>query len=304
MMSNPWIGVDWGTTNLRAWHVDPDGEVMAHRRSGDGAASLSPDGFERSLLMLCNDWFDNARITPVIVSGMAGAAEGWMPAPYRSIPCRPLAPDCAISPPVRDPRLRVSIIAGLAQHQPTHDVMRGEETQIGGVLVTQPQFDGVACLPGTHTKWVLIRHGEVVQFRSSMTGEIFELLRTYSTLRGLIHNAPIDEEEFDAALDDGFSHPHSLLADLFAIRASALLSDLAPTIAVSRLSGLLIGCELSGCQSYWQHHPLTLIGDSKVCALYRRGLSRLGITAMTHDVETATIAGLVAARRLIAMDTR
>ena len=55
--------------------------------------------------------------------------------------------------------------------------MRGEETQIAGFLSEFPGFDGVVCLPGTHTKWVHLSAGEIVSFRTFMTGELFGLLQ-------------------------------------------------------------------------------------------------------------------------------
>ena len=58
--------------------------------------------------------------------------------------------------------------------------MRGEETQIAGFLALNPKFDGVICLPGTHTKWVHISAGEIVSFRTFMTGEMFALLSQQS----------------------------------------------------------------------------------------------------------------------------
>ena len=54
--------------------------------------------------------------------------------------------------------------------------MRGEETQIAGALALLPDFDGVFCLPGTHSKWAHVSAGEVVSFQTYMTGELFALL--------------------------------------------------------------------------------------------------------------------------------
>ena len=39
--------------------------------------------------------------------------------------------------------------------------MRGEETQIVGLLDGEPGFDGVAVMPGTHSKWVSIAGGTI-----------------------------------------------------------------------------------------------------------------------------------------------
>ena len=64
-----WIGVDWGTTHLRAWHLAPAGQVLAAARSPDGAASLSKSDFEPALLALCGSWLDQALKTQVIICG-------------------------------------------------------------------------------------------------------------------------------------------------------------------------------------------------------------------------------------------
>ena len=51
--------------------------------------------------------------------------------------------------------------------------MRGEETQIAGFLALNPGWDGVICLPGTHSKWAHVSAGEVVSFQTFLTGESF-----------------------------------------------------------------------------------------------------------------------------------
>ena len=97
------------------------------------------------------------------------------------MPCPP-APAAFARAPTADPRLVVRILPGLSQDDPP-DVMRGEETQIAGLLAREPDFDGIACLPGTHTKWAHVSAGEVVSFASYMTGELFGLLAATSVLR-------------------------------------------------------------------------------------------------------------------------
>ena len=71
--------------------------------------------------------------------------------------------------------------------------------QIAGALAVQSGFDGVICLPGSHTKWAHISAGEVVSFQSFMTGEIFALLSTQSALKDTIAAQGFDEAAFDAA---------------------------------------------------------------------------------------------------------
>ena len=78
--------------------------------------------------------------------------------------------------------MSVKILPGLKQKQP-EDVMRGEETQIAGFLKSNPNFSGCLCLPGTHTKWVVVDNGCVEYFRTSITGEMFNIVRQHSILR-------------------------------------------------------------------------------------------------------------------------
>ena len=118
---------------------------------------LDRAGFEPALLELVGDWLPRDRQTPVIACGMVGARQGWVEVPYRQAPCKPVFFDTFGRPETSDPRLTVMILAGIKQIEPAPDVMRGEETQIAGFLLDDPRFEGVLCLPGTHTKWVRIR---------------------------------------------------------------------------------------------------------------------------------------------------
>lgn len=286
----PWIAVDWGTSNLRAWRIGPDGAVMEARSSDQGMGRLAPDGFDPALRALVGDWMQDA--PQILICGMAGARQGWIEAAYRSVPCAPLGL------PMTSPAPRIHIVPGLSQTKPSPDVMRGEETQIAGVLAVHPQFDGVICLPGTHSKWATISAGEVTDFRSFMTGEMFELLATRSVLRHGIGEA-MDGDAFDTALQDTLSRPESLAARLFGIRAEGLLSDLSPDVARGRLSGLLIGAELAAAKPWWLGRDVLIVGSDAVAALYLRGLGALGVSPRSLSGTDAVLAGLAAAHRLV-----
>ncbi len=108
--------------------------------------------------------------------------------------------------------------------------MRGEEVQIAGYLASNPDFDGVICLPGTHSKWVEVSAGEVVSFRTFLTGELFSLLSNNSVLRHSIGTG-WDASAFEAAVSEAQSHPESLARSLFGLRAESLLADLPPDTA-------------------------------------------------------------------------
>ena len=163
-----WIAVDWGTSTLRAWAMSHDGQDVATASSAEGMGQLTSAEFEPALLRLVETWLEPAKPTPVIACGMVGAKQGWTEATYSDTPCQPQSRFTAA--PTRDPRLNMHIISGVSQSDPA-DVMRGEETQIAGFQRLNPKWDGVICLPGTHTKWVQMSAGEIVSFQTFMTGE-------------------------------------------------------------------------------------------------------------------------------------
>jgi 2-dehydro-3-deoxygalactonokinase len=297
-----WIALDWGTTHLRAYAMGPAGP-LSERGSDDGMGRLARDGFEPALLRLVGDWLDPARATPAVACGMVGSRQGWHEAPYRAVPCPPLLPGAMVRVPVADPRLTVEIVPGLKQAAPP-DVMRGEETQIAGALTRAPGFDGVVCLPGTHSKWVQISAGEVVSFQTAMTGELFALLSEQSVLRHGMAGGDWDNDAFDAALSDALSRPERLGARLFGIRAEGLLAGLPPGAARARLSGLLIGAELAGARAYWLGHPVAVIGETGLSALYARALAAQGASVRQWPARDTVLAGLAAARAAMLEDQR
>lgn len=293
-----WIAADWGTSRLRVWAMAPDGTPLAGARSDDGMARLAPEAFEPALLGLVSPWLAGPATIPVVISGMAGARQGWREAPYRPVPCTPLGPEMLTFDGI-DPRLAVAIVPGLSQARPA-DVMRGEETQIAGLLAAAPGFDGVACLPGTHTKWAQISAGEVVGFQTCMTGELFALLSGQSVLRHSVGATGWNAAAFADAVDDAIGSPQKIAARLFGLRAEALLSGLAPDVARARLSGLLIGLDLAASRPYWLGQEIVLIGEGRLAGHYAEALAAQGAAVREADATEITLAGLRAARALLA----
>lgn len=293
-MKTDWIAVDWGTSNLRVWAMS-GGQVLAHAASEDGMGRLERDAFEPALLRLVGGWLEDGRVTDVVACGMVGSRQGWHEAPYRAVPCTPFDASAPVIAPTRDPRIRVRLVPGLKQDRPA-DVMRGEETQIAGALALNPGFDGVLCLPGTHSKWAHVSAGEVVSFQTFMTGELFALLSQASVLRHGMGGEGWDDAAFDAALSDALSRPERIGARLFSIRAEGLLSGLSAQAARSRLSGLLIGTELAAAKPYWLGQPVAIIGSEGLARAYARALAAQGASVRQLDATDCTLAGLSAAR--------
>jgi 2-dehydro-3-deoxygalactonokinase len=289
-----WVAVDWGTTNLRLWLLDAQGQILQHRSSDMGMSRLSSDGYEPVLLDLVQDLLiDDQRLT-VVCCGMVGAKTGWVEAPYSKVPCAPAHLSSIVSVKTVDPRLSVYILAGLSQAQPA-DVMRGEETQIQGFIADNPHWDGVLCLPGTHSKWVHVSAGEVVSFQTYMTGEIFSLLAKQSILRLSVDSVDWDDTAFVDAVQEALSHPQSISARLFSLRAQDILHGRSKAFARATLSGSLLGLELAGAKPYWLGQDVVLVGNKTLCDRYADALRALGAQARVADATTLTIKGIKSA---------
>lgn len=279
-MTQPeWIAADWGMTHLRLWAMR-GAEVMDHRRSDQGADGLARADYPAILDRECAGW----GTAPLVICGSAGAREGWVEAPYAPVPTQ-----AALSA-VQIPGRRGWIICGVSQTQPA-DAMRGEETQIAGLLAARPDFDGVVCLPGTQTKWARVSAGEICHFQSFLTGELFDLLSHRSVLRHSV-GAPDDMAAFDMAVQNALSQPHRAYGALFGLRADALLHGLSPGTAGARLSGTLIGWELAAAKPYWLGAQVVVIGAPALSGLYTRALSAQGVPAIAGDADVTTLAGL------------
>lgn len=292
MSDEQWIAADWGTSNLRVWSMRGR-DVLAQASSDAGMNGLERSGFEGALLTLVADWIDGP--VNVMACGMVGSRQGWAEASYQPVPCIPAAK--TVLAPTTDPRLKVRILSGVCQVEPP-DVMRGEETQIAGFLFENPDFDGVICLPGTHTKWARVSAGELCHFRTAMTGELFQLISERSVLRHSITTG-WDEEAFATAFDETLSRPERLATSLFSLRASGLLKGENGPHARARLSGTLLGAELAAMKPYWLGQDVALVGAPKLNDIYSTALATVGLSPRAYDGTRMVLAGLTAAQEAI-----
>ncbi|SEP50662.1 2-keto-3-deoxy-galactonokinase [Rhodospirillales bacterium URHD0017] len=174
--------------------------------------------------------------------------------------------------------------------------MRGEETQLLGV--TEAGFTGLACIPGTHSKWVRIEDGHLVAFSTYMTGELFSVIAQHSILAHAVEPgaAPADSPSFRDGLATALAAPTALPASLFRLRAAQLLGFEQRADGAARLSGLLIGSEIADAQR--QHGALRsvrLIAAGALGRLYEAALGAEGLDVTTVDAEQASRLGLAKA---------
>jgi 2-dehydro-3-deoxygalactonokinase len=237
----------------------------------------------------------------VVICGMAGARQGWLEAPYLDTPANLNQLSAgAVKPSGANSGIAPRILPGICQrHAGSEDVMRGEETQLLGLLALRPGFEGTAILPGTHSKWVEIRDGRVVRFSSAMTGEIYEVLSEHSVLRHSFvgeRSGPQTETGIDDGMAAGLEHPELFTSLAFRTRAAALLAGKGADWCSGYLSGLLVGTEIGGHRDWLHGGTVPLIGSARFGRLYGSALTKLGITTVAIDAADATIAGLKLAR--------
>ncbi|TVU88606.1 2-dehydro-3-deoxygalactonokinase [Vreelandella titanicae] len=302
-----WIAVDWGSSNLRAWSLNQHDQVIAQASSDKGMLSLTPADYERELRRLVGDWLPANVHTDVMVCGMAGARQGWLEAAYLPVPTRlDQLSQGAVTPTLTGDQLRVYLLPGLSQTRSaaTHfDVMRGEETQLAGLVANTPDFTGLACLPGTHAKWATLEAGAVSGFSTYLTGELYQLLANQSVLRHSIGTDELQDpacrEAFISAVSEIYAAPETFSSRLFGLRAQDLLDGRLPAgdtrgaVLAARLSGLAIGLELAGaCRECPTDKPIMLIGNQALSQRYTLALNTIGYQTQHVDGDTAVLAGL------------
>ncbi|AND70218.1 2-keto-3-deoxy-galactonokinase [Dyella thiooxydans] len=264
------IGLDWGTSSLRAYRLDADGAVAEVRARPWGIRQLPEGGFDAALADVTAGW----PALPRLACGMVGSRNGWCEVPYLDLPADAAALGRALHPFAAGDGGALYLVPGLRNPRGP-DVMRGEETQLFGALARDPSLAAHATfvLPGTHSKWASVRDGAVVDFSTAMTGELFALLRRHSILGAGIGEGAADPEAFArgviAARDSGAAGG---LSRLFSARALMLDGALAPSAVPDYLSGLLLGEELRAQLAsgrFGTDAPIQLIGDAALCARYR-----------------------------------
>lgn len=296
-MSGHWIGVDWGTTNLRAWIFDETDALCASFESEQGAALLSGTQFESVLLSLIGEQLPSQQEIDVFCCGMVGSRQGWVEASYRMVPTGLLPePSDLKTFDAASGRLKVHIVPGVAQMSPS-DVMRGEETQIAGYFAATERADTALCLPGTHSKWVLADHNGLKGFKTYPTGELFALLSQQSILRHSMNEGPTNQSSFSAAVKESMEFPERFLSALFPIRAAGLLESNPEVSGRDYLSGLLIGLELVNARDFLDGRPVAVVGADALSELYRSALVIAGIDAELVDGGEMVRTGLIATRQ-------
>lgn len=290
-MSAAFIGVDWGTSNGRFMLVDA-GSACLEERCAPGIKRLDgPDAMEAAAFEAITGWPD----LPIMMAGTVGANIGWHNVPYIRTPA---SADMVLAAGFRfTARGRsFAILPGVETIRPDGqpDIMRGEETQIFGALTGET---GLACLPGTHCKWVQIDDGTITGFHSTMTGELLELVGLHSIM---LSPKRTPAAKLGVVFDQGVATIRDSIAGiealLFTTRTRQVTGSMAAADADDYLTGLCIGGDVkSALALYPDARSITLIGSPTLTGLYASALAGFGIPSRQVDGRKAVLAGLTLA---------
>lgn len=278
------IAIDWGTTNRRIYLLGADAELIATECDDRGVMAMNGHCFDAEVAKLRARFGDH----PVICAGMVGSPRGWANVPY--VACPAGFEEVAAGLHWVEPG-RAAIVPGVSSVAGRKgDTMRGEEVQLlGAVIAGLAPGDGVLCQPGTHCKWALMEDGRIRSFRTTMTGELYALLRKHSLLSDVIEG----EVEIGPAFHEGLADAKSqyLLNDLFRIRASGMLGLRSKEEAASYASGLLIGSDVRE-QDLSPDKEVFILADPTFGGLYREALRVAGVSSTVVDSHASFVAGI------------
>lgn len=277
------IIVDWGTSNFRAQVLNEKLEEVHSISSNEGMLQLKKNEFHAYLINILKNYLDENSI--IIMSGMVGSMNGWIETPY--VHCDTslslLSKELVKIPNIKE---NIYIVPGVKSLKNNKiDLMRGEEVQVFGALKLLNKKDAMFILPGTHSKWVEVRGEKIIDFKSNMTGEVFNLLSTKSLLAKSISSHVINEDAFKKGLELSFTDT-GLLNQIFQARAQA--SILGEHNVYSFLSGIIIGNEIKEMKNVYECKEVIVVGSSSLNDLYTLALNFYKIKIQKVDAGLAT----------------
>ncbi len=292
------IGLDWGSTHVRAYAFDAGGEIVDRTQSGAGSdcgalALKTPQQFDLALIALVGSWAKACPAARLLACGMVGAKSGWRDAGYvrlNDTAAGPLADVLAANVVMIDTSLGpLTIIPGLKSEEP--DVMRGEETQLVGCGI----IHGMVVLPGTHSKWVQMVNGRIDSFATFYTGEMNALIREHSSVGALLKSAPNSDDfaAFETGLNYARAGAASWLHDLFVLRASVVTGQQSEAFVSTALAGWLLGCEVAAALAmYPETRGVALVASAQLVPWYEAAARALGVSCEALNAERVTARGL------------
>jgi 2-dehydro-3-deoxygalactonokinase len=283
------IGLDWGSTNVRAFAFDNDGHVLHRAHSTAGAMTLTSNAqFDAALVSLVGDWQTSNPVIPMIACGMVGARGGWIEAGYCAVDSNAATLNATMVSVQTSLNIALRVVPGIKTD--ATDVMRGEETQIVGAEINA----GVIVMPGTHSKWSRVVDGRIKTFATFLTGEMNAMLRNHSVIGKAISSAPslARDDAIKRGIARGVSSPN-WLNDLFAFRARVVAAVAREEDVSSELSAWLIASEFVQAHAMGlRDKRIYVIANDTLTPWYARIATAFDVDVVQISADDASARGL------------
>ncbi len=282
----PFISLDWGTTSFRAYEVSAEGKVVQEATAPEGILAVKDNAFEATLESHIGTW---NKSLPIVASGMITSRQGWVECPYAECPAGASDLANSITRKTTSSGRVVHFITGLHFASPsiTHDVIRGEETQVIGSLSLGAKY---FITRGTHCKWINVDNNKISGFSTYMTGESFAIYKQHSILGRLMKDAPENETAFKHGVEKALTDPAGLLHTLFSVRSLGLFEEMPAEDLASYLSGLLIGHEIAhATNGHDRHAKYLVLGSPSQAAICTLALHVAGLKVEPGDPLSAIV---------------
>lgn len=266
------IGIDWGTSSLRAFQIGMDGDVLDSVSTPQGISYVKDRDFDAAFHELVGPWLAQMDL-PVVASGMITSRNGWVETPYAQVPAGGSSLARALVKFKTSSGQTVHFVTGMTtEHDGAPDVMRGEEAQIIGALAMGMDA-GIYVMPGTHSKWITVSETKIEDYATYMTGEIYAALRGHTILGTFIQDGPFCEDGFRRGVASGLAAGQGLLHTLFHVRTMPLFGKIRESMNADFLSGILIGSEISAATEALEPGvSVTIVGRNDLADRYEIAL--------------------------------
>jgi 2-dehydro-3-deoxygalactonokinase len=301
MQSKKFISVDWGTSNFRMRLINTTTlEIIKEVKSTKGVKEIYNDwlyekgnreefflNFLKTQCIQFKSSFDDT--FKILISGMASSSLGIRELPYSELPISSKG-DSIYLEKINTTILKnpIHLISGIKTKD---DVIRGEEVQILG-LISDEDIKGttVFILPGTHSKHIIFKNNAIVDFKTFMTGEVFDVITKNTILRNSVCSGTFDSKAQNAFKKGVIksSKNQSILNTIFNIRTSDLFQERTTTANFHYLSGLLIGEELKTLKAI-NCNLIKLCAGSNIFELYNIAIKTLGLGLKTILISKETV---------------
>lgn len=292
------VCVDWGTSNLRAYLLSPCGTKIEGIDLPLGVKRLGDRDCREILEEITTHWRNEHAVQNVLMAGMVGSEIGWTEVALLNGQCGVEEFSNNLREVAFIDGLNAWIVPGGRTQNGANPsgMMRGEETQVLGLIELIDTEDRRICLPGSHSKWVSLVNRKISDIKTYMTGEMYQVMRDNTVLQECFKgsNGALDK----GAFKDGLIMAASgmLISRLmFSIRTEfASQVNSTANQRASKLSGILIGSEIMDALSdkgQADRAPVILVANGAIKQAYMLAFSHMGIPLECVDSETAFLRG-------------